>query len=191
MRAPGHGACPAQLPRCAAIPTPRAWGWSGCGWAIPAKADRSKVFDLPQYDDPPTAWSKATRCASSQLPEPGRQPVRSDPRGLRAPDHARQRRPRGDARAARAPGQQGRDLALGHRRPADPGVREVRQDFGGNVDRWHYYHYHAPCIAVIDFGSAATGTGAPEGHREDCIQMYACHFITPIDQTAACSTGCA
>jgi vanillate O-demethylase monooxygenase subunit len=35
---------------------------------------------------------------------------------------------------------------------------------------------------VIDFGSARTGTGAPEGNREDCIQMYACHFITPIDQ---------
>jgi vanillate O-demethylase monooxygenase subunit len=62
-------------------------------------------------------------------------------------------------------------------------VFEGLKDFGGaNVDRWHYYHYHAPCIAVIDFGSARTGTGAPEGNREDCIRMFACHFITPIDQ---------
>jgi hypothetical protein len=53
--------------------------------------------------------------------------------------------------------------------------------FAGNVDRWHYYHYTAPSIAVIDFGSASTGTGAPEGARDNCIQIYACHFITPVD----------
>jgi len=55
-------------------------------------------------------------------------------------------------------------------------------NFSGNVDRWHYYHYHAPSIAVIDFGSAATGTGAPEGNRSDCMQIYACHFMTPVDE---------
>jgi phenylpropionate dioxygenase-like ring-hydroxylating dioxygenase large terminal subunit len=53
--------------------------------------------------------------------------------------------------------------------------------FSGNVDRWHYYHYTAPSIAVIDFGSALTGTGAPEGARDNCVQIYACHFITPVD----------
>jgi vanillate O-demethylase monooxygenase subunit len=37
-------------------------------------------------------------------------------------------------------------------------------------------------VALIDFGSARTGTGAPEGNRGDCIQMYACHFITPVDE---------
>ena len=55
-------------------------------------------------------------------------------------------------------------------------------NFKGNVDRWHYYHYYAPSIAIIDFGSAETGTGAPEGRRDDCIQIFACHFITPVDQ---------
>ncbi|MBL0421630.1 aromatic ring-hydroxylating dioxygenase subunit alpha [Ramlibacter sp. AW1] len=53
--------------------------------------------------------------------------------------------------------------------------------FDGNVDRWHFYHYLAPCVAYIDFGSALTGTGAPDGNRGDCIQMFACHFITPVD----------
>jgi phenylpropionate dioxygenase-like ring-hydroxylating dioxygenase large terminal subunit len=57
-------------------------------------------------------------------------------------------------------------------------------NFSGNVDRWHYYHYHAPSIAVIDFGSAPTGTGAPEGRRDDCVQIFSCHFITPVDQTS-------
>src|SRR5690625_749520 len=55
-------------------------------------------------------------------------------------------------------------------------------DFKGNVDRWHYYHYYAPSIAVIDFGSADTGTGAPEVNRDDSIQIYAFHFITPVDE---------
>lgn len=54
-------------------------------------------------------------------------------------------------------------------------------NFKGNVDRWHYYHYHAPSIAIIDFGSADTGTGAPEGRRDNCMQIYACHFMTPVD----------
>jgi vanillate O-demethylase monooxygenase subunit len=56
--------------------------------------------------------------------------------------------------------------------------------FSGHVDRWHYYHYHAPSIAVVDFGSAPTGTGAPEGRRDNCIQIFACHFITPVDETS-------
>ena len=55
-------------------------------------------------------------------------------------------------------------------------------NFDGNVDRWHYYHFHAPSTAIIDFGSALTGKGAPEGKRDDCIQIYACHFITPVDE---------
>ncbi|WP_150301314.1 aromatic ring-hydroxylating dioxygenase subunit alpha [Pseudomonas profundi] len=56
------------------------------------------------------------------------------------------------------------------------------KNYQGNVDRWHYYHYYAPCIAIIDFGSAPTGQGAPEGDRSNCIQMWACHFITPVDK---------
>jgi vanillate O-demethylase monooxygenase subunit len=56
--------------------------------------------------------------------------------------------------------------------------------FSGNVDRWHYYHYTAPSIAVIDFGSALTGTGAAEGARDNCVQIYACHFITPVDASS-------
>jgi phenylpropionate dioxygenase-like ring-hydroxylating dioxygenase large terminal subunit len=56
--------------------------------------------------------------------------------------------------------------------------------FTGNVDRWHYYHFHAPSIAVIDFGSAPTGTGAPDGRRDNSIQIFACHFITPVDATS-------
>lgn len=57
--------------------------------------------------------------------------------------------------------------------------------FKGNVDRWQFYHFDAPNIAVVDFGSAEVGTGAPEGHRKGCVQMWACHFLTPVDETRA------
>lgn len=57
--------------------------------------------------------------------------------------------------------------------------------FDGNIDRWQIYIFNAPNVAVIDFGGAATGTGAPEGRRDDCVWMFACHFLTPIDQRTA------
>jgi len=54
-------------------------------------------------------------------------------------------------------------------------------NFQGNVDRWHYYHYAAPCSAVIDFGSADAGAiGDPE-ERGKGLRIFACHFITPVD----------
>lgn len=55
--------------------------------------------------------------------------------------------------------------------------------FKGNVDRWQYYQFHAPSTAVIDFGSADAGTGAFEGNRDDCVQIFACHFLAPVDET--------
>ena len=54
--------------------------------------------------------------------------------------------------------------------------------FKGNVDRWQYYHFDAPSTAVIDFGSADAGTGAPDGNRSDCLQMWSCHFLLPVDE---------
>ena len=53
--------------------------------------------------------------------------------------------------------------------------------FKGNVDRWHYYHYAAPCSAIIDFGSADTGAIADAGDRDKGLRIFACHFITPVD----------
>ncbi len=55
--------------------------------------------------------------------------------------------------------------------------------FKGNIDRWQIYNYHAPSIAVIDFGGADTGTGAREGRLHDgAIRIFACHFICPVDE---------
>jgi vanillate O-demethylase monooxygenase subunit len=55
-------------------------------------------------------------------------------------------------------------------------------NFPGNVDRWHYYDYLAPSIAVIDFGSAEAGAIVDPEARDAGLRIFACHFITPVDE---------
>ena len=55
-------------------------------------------------------------------------------------------------------------------------------DFSGTVDRWQLYHMHIPSTAIIDFGSAVAGTGAEQGTGDQRIQVFSCHFITPITE---------
>lgn len=56
--------------------------------------------------------------------------------------------------------------------------------FDGPVDRWHYYALHAPATAIIDFGTAAAGAIDPDhGDRSTGHRIYACHFMTPVDET--------
>ena len=155
------------------------WVWMG----DPERADPSQVFHLPEYDDP--AYSVVEGDA---LPVQANYLSLAD--NLCDPTHVVYVHKTTLASAGRE------ETRVQHERQGNKVVTwrwvidgplipvfQGLKDFGGaNVDRWHYYHYHAPCIAVIDFGSARTGTGAPEGNRDDCIQMYACHFITPIDQ---------
>lgn len=50
----------------------------------------------------------------------------------------------------------------------------------GNVDRWHYYYLHFPCIAVIDFGSAAVEAKLAEDERDRGVRIFALHFLTPV-----------
>lgn len=155
------------------------WIWMG----DPAKADPALVFNMPEYDDP-----------GFSVVEGDALPVRANYLSLADnlcdPTHVVYVHKTTLASAGRE------ETRVMHERqgnevvtwrwvidgPLIPVFQGLKTFGGANVDRWHYYHYHAPCIAVIDFGSAKTGTGAPEGNREDCIQMYACHFITPIDE---------
>lgn len=154
------------------------WVWMG----DPERADRSQVFHLPEYDDPSysVVEGDALLVQANYL---------SLADNLCDPTHVVFVHQTTLASAGRE------ETRVQHERQGNKVVTwrwvidgplipvfEGLKDFGGNVDRWHYYHYHAPSIAVIDFGSAKTGTGAPEGNRDNCIQMYACHFITPVDQ---------
>jgi vanillate O-demethylase monooxygenase subunit len=155
-----------------------AWIWMG----DPALADASQVYDLPQFHDP--NWSAVEGDAlhidchylslADNLCDPAHVSfvhlsTLGNPQGEDVPVHSEKA---------------GENKLVTWRWIIDAPAIPLFQKFGkfsGNVDRWHYYHYTAPSIAVIDFGSALTGTGAPEGARGNCIQIYACHFITPVD----------
>jgi phenylpropionate dioxygenase-like ring-hydroxylating dioxygenase large terminal subunit len=154
------------------------WIWMG----DPALADTSKVFDLPQYHS--AEWSAVEGDAleikanylslADNLCDPAHVSfVHLSTLGTAASE----------------------DIPVQHQEypgklltwrwvldsPAIPLFAKLGR-FSGNVDRWHYYHYHAPSIAVIDFGSAAANTGAQDGGGEGRVQIFACHFITPVDE---------
>lgn len=154
------------------------WIWMG----DPALADTSKVFDLPQYHDP--AWS-AVEGDALEI----RANYLSLADNLCDPAHVSfvHLSTLGNAASEDIPvhheEQEGKIVTWRWIIDAAPIPLFAKYgNFKGNVDRWHYYHYHAPSIAIIDFGSADTGTGAPEGRRDNCMQIYACHFMTPVDQ---------
>jgi vanillate O-demethylase monooxygenase subunit len=181
VHAPGMPRVPESF-RVRSYPTAESMGMVWVWMGDADKADRSQVFRLPQYDDP--AYSVVE--GDALLVQANYLSLADN---LCDPTHVVYVHQTTLASAGRE------ETRVQHERQGNKVVTwrwvidgplipifEGLKDFGGNVDRWHYYHYHAPSIAVIDFGSARTGTGAPEGNRDDCIQMYACHFITPIDQ---------
>lgn len=68
-------------------------------------------------------------------------------------------------------------------RDASPvGFFQAFGGFEGNVDRWHYYHLHLPCTAVIDFGSADVEAKLDESNRDQGVRIFALHFLTPVDE---------
>lgn len=178
---------PAQdmVPATAVVPTypthenmGLVWIWMG----DPALADTSKVFDLPQYHDPD--WS----CVEGDALEIKANYL-SLADNLCDPAHVSfvHLSTLGNAASENIPvhHEESPGKMLTWRwiidAPAIPLFAKYG-NFKGNVDRWHYYHYYAPSIAIIDFGSADTGTGAPEGRRDNCMQIFACHFMTPVDE---------
>ena len=179
--APGIAKPPASF-RVRSYPTVERMGMVWVWMGAPERADAAQVLNLPEYSD--AAYS----CIEGDaLPVAANYLSLAD--NLCDPTHVVYVHPSTLASAG------GTATRVDHERqgsgvvtwrwvidgPLIP-VFEGLKDFGGaNVDRWHYYHYHAPCVAVIDFGSARTGSGAPQGDRSDCIQMFACHFITPVD----------
>jgi vanillate O-demethylase monooxygenase subunit len=153
------------------------WVWPG----DPALAAATPVFDLPQYHDPAYSLVEgdALQVKANYL---------SLADNLCDPTHVAYVHQSTLSNAQHGPVplqfERLKDRVVTWRWIEDGPLIPIFQglkDFGGNVDRWHYYHYHPPCVAVIDFGSARTGTGAPQGNRSDCLQMFACHFITPVD----------
>ena len=42
---------------------------------------------------------------------------------------------------------------------------------------------YLPSVSIIDFGAIATGTGNWKGGGDNRIQVYSCHFMTPVTET--------
>ena len=56
--------------------------------------------------------------------------------------------------------------------------------YAGNIDRWQISEFRPPSSFIIDNGSAAAGTGAPEGRPgEQRWGFIVCHGITPETET--------
>ena len=61
-----------------------------------------------------------------------------------------------------------------------PPMQQKLATFGGRVDRWQIYEWHAPAFMRMDVGSAPTGTGAPQGRRvENALLLRHTSVQTP------------
>lgn len=78
------------------------------------------------------------------------------------------------------------DVVLVTRWTRDAKAPPILQRFGkwsGNVDRWQYYYWYPPSIAVVDFGAHAPGSGDSDEARQRGVRIYSCHFLTPETPT--------
>jgi phenylpropionate dioxygenase-like ring-hydroxylating dioxygenase large terminal subunit len=63
------------------------------------------------------------------------------------------------------------------------GFAEAVGDYDGKVDMWQHYLMYLPSVSIIDFGATIAGTGSYEAGGEGRIQVFSCHFMTPITET--------
>jgi vanillate O-demethylase monooxygenase subunit len=155
------------------------WIWMGDA----ELADPDSIFDLPQFTDP--KWSAhhgdALHLKSNYL---------NVAENLCDPAHVSFVHPTtlGNAASEGVPVTTERDgdVIVTSRwiRDAPPiGFFQKFGGFTGNVDRWHYYYLHPPCVAAIDFGSADTALKLPEDQRDQGVRIFALHFLTPVSPT--------
>ena len=53
----------------------------------------------------------------------------------------------------------------------------------GKVDMWQRYLMYTPSVSIIDFGATTAGTGSCQEGGKERIQVFSCHFMTPITET--------
>ncbi len=63
------------------------------------------------------------------------------------------------------------------------GFVEAFGTYDGKVDMWQRYLMYTPSVSIIDFGATATGTGSYQSGGDGRLQVYSCHFMTPITET--------
>lgn len=184
IRVPGQTTIPrAAVVRSYPLEERRGILWIWMGEA--ERADPDLIFDLPAFDDP--AWvphfgdALAVESHYLNLAE-----------NLCDPAHVSFVHPTtlGNPESEDIPIESNREgktvITSRWIRNAPPvGFFKAFGNFKGNVDRWHYYLFHAPSIAVIDFGSAASELeiGDTESDRDRGVRLFALHFLTPVSET--------
>jgi len=63
-------------------------------------------------------------------------------------------------------------------RPPVPIIRALT-GLDTHVDRWQYYNFYAPAVAITDFGSGPVGMGHGDADRDRAYRTHSCHFIAP------------
>lgn len=155
------------------------WIWMGEA----EKADPALVFDMPEFTDPNWAphLGEALRLECNYLPVAD---------NLCDPAHVSFVHPTtlGNPACEDVPidcAREGRTVITWRwiRNAPPVGFFKAFGNFAGNVDRWHYYYLHAPNVAVIDFGSAASEEAIGEDERDKGVRLFALHFLTPVSES--------
>lgn len=155
------------------------WIWTG----DPARADRSAICDLDEYhrEDWAVAFGDALDVEANYL-------LLCD--NLCDPTHVNYVHPTtlGNPDEINAPVTHEETSwgVITERLTPDSGPTGFVRAFGshpGKVDLWQRYLMRLPSVSIIDFGAAAAGTGGFEGGGEGRIQVFSCHFMTPVTET--------
>ncbi len=181
VRAPTQGRVPENA-RVRSFPVAERMGMIWVWMGDPALADPAAIFDLPQYHDPQwgVAHGDALHIGCGYL-------ILSD--NLCDPTHVNYVHPTtlGDPEIPDAPLTYERhDWGVATTRwtlDSKPiGLLKAVGDFTDEtrIDRWQFYNMHLPTTAIIDFGGAMAGTGAQDGGGTGRIQLFSCHFLTPV-----------
>jgi phenylpropionate dioxygenase-like ring-hydroxylating dioxygenase large terminal subunit len=155
------------------------WIWMG----DPARADDSKIVELPWLDD--KGWTLTPGYLRIQA---NTQLLIDNLLDYTHVAHLHKNTISGDPREATTPTKTER---------LNDGVRVGRWmiDFKppplfakaggieGNVDRWQHATWRPPSIVYMDVGVAKTGTGAPQGDRSQGISIWSTHLVTPETET--------
>jgi phenylpropionate dioxygenase-like ring-hydroxylating dioxygenase large terminal subunit len=157
------------------------WIWMG----DPAKADESKVPDLPWLADP--GWTAT----------PGYIHLKSNYQflvdnllDLTHVAYVHKKTIAGDPREATTPTKTERlpDGVRVGRWMIDfvpPPLFAKAGNFTGNVDRWQFVTWTPPSTVYLDVGCAKTGTGAPQGDRSQGISIWSTHLVTPESEDSS------
>jgi len=157
------------------------WIWMG----EPAKADITKVPDMPWLSDPKWATTPGSLHVKSNY-----QFIIDNLLDLTHVSYVHKKTLAGDPREATTPTKTERlnDGVRVGRWMIDfvpPPLFAKAGNFTGKVDRWQHATWHPPGIVYLDVGCAKTGTGAPEGDRSQGISIWSSHLITPeTEQTS-------